>query len=216
MKIDVFQDTVCPWCRIGKQHLLQALEQVSIEPLEINYRAFLLDPSTPLEGKSRSTLVEHLGGKERSDEMHNHLCQVGEACGLAFHFEGIEQIPNTLLSHQLIKLAPHDKQQAVVEALNDAYFEHGRDIGQLDVLLDIAQTQGLDVADIEARLRGQEKLPEVEDDLQFAQAASISGVPFFVINDKYGISGAQPVEVFVQALKQIEEEGGDNGLQRDQ
>lgn len=206
MKIDVFQDTVCPWCRIGKAHLMQALEQLSIEPLEIHYRAFLLDPTTPIEGNPRSALVERLGGKERSDEMHNHLCQVGEACGLEFNFENIEQIPNTLLSHQLIKLAPHDKQQAIVEALHDAYFEHGRDIGQLDVLLDIAKTHGMDVSDVETRLRSQEKLPEVENDLAFAQAASISGVPFFVVNDQYALSGAQPIEVFVQALKQIDEE----------
>lgn len=206
MKIDVFQDTVCPWCRIGQAHLMQALEQISIEPIEINYRAYLLDPTTPAEGKSRSTLVERLGGQAQSDEMHNRLCEIGEACGLDFNFEEIEQIPNTLLSHQLIKLTPHDQQQAMVDALHDAYFEHGRDIGQLDVLLDIARAQGLDVAEVETHLRANDTLQEVESDLHFAENASISGVPFFVIDDQYGISGAQPVDVFVQALKQIEED----------
>lgn len=136
MKIDVFQDTVCPWCRIGKTHLMQALEQISIDPIEINYRAFLLDPTRPPEEKSRSTLIERLGGKEQSDAMHNQLCEVGEACGLQFNVEEIEQILNTILSHQLIKLTQHHQQQA---------------------------------------------------------------------NDQYGLSGAQPVDTFVQALKQIEE-----------
>lgn len=206
LKIDVYQDTVCPWCRIGQAHLQQALDQISISPLEINYKAFLLDPSTPPEGKSRSTLIEKLGGKARSDEMHDRLCKIGEACGLDFHFEEIESIPNTLLSHQLIKLASHDKQQSVVQALHDAYFEHGRDIGQLDVLVDIAKSVDLDPDEVAAGLRSEEKLPEVEDDLAFAAAAHISGVPFFVINDTYGISGAQPVDVFAQALKQIDAE----------
>ncbi|WP_067623903.1 DsbA family oxidoreductase [Alicyclobacillus acidiphilus] len=205
LKIDIYQDTVCPWCRIGQAHLMQALRKISIEPLEINYKAFLLDPTTPPEGRPRSTLIEKLGGQQRSDEMHNRLCKIGEACGVEFHFEEIERIPNTLLSHQLIKLTPHDKQRAMVDALHDAYFEQGLDIGQMDVLLDIAKSQGLDPVEVKGKLLAEEQLPEVERDLAFAEAANISGVPFFVINDTYGISGAQPVDVFVQALTQIAE-----------
>lgn len=206
MKIDVFHDTVCPWCRVGKRHLLQALEQLGSEAVEIHYRAFLLDPTTPPEGKSRSTLIAHLGGKERSEQMHNHLCKVGEACGLEFNFDEIDRIPNTLLSHQLIKLAPRDKQQSVVDALNEAYFERGLDIGQLDVLLELAREQGLDVNRVEAGLINQVKLQEVEEDLAFARDTRITGVPFFIVNDGYALSGAQPVEVFVQALTQIANE----------
>ncbi|WAH37226.1 DsbA family oxidoreductase [Alicyclobacillus dauci] len=207
MKIDVFQDTVCPWCRIGKAHLLQALETWKGEPVEIRYRAFLLDPTTPQEGKPMSTLVEKLGGAERAQEMHAHVCKIGEACGLDFQFDQIEHLPNTLLSHQLIKLAPADKQQQIVEALHDAYFQFGKDIGDIDVLIEIANQNGLDADSVRDELQRESKLPEVMDDLNFAREAGISGVPFFIFNDKYALSGAQPVEVFLQALEQIHSEG---------
>lgn len=203
MKIDVFHDTVCPWCRIGKTHLLQALEAWHEEPVEISYRAFLLDPSTPPEGRPMSSFAEKVGSQDVVDQMHQRVCQVGEACGLDFHFENIAQLPNTILSHQLIKLTPMEGQQAMVEALNDAYFEQGLDIGQMSVLLDIARAQGLNRTEVEQQLTSERMLPAVLEDLAFARDAKISGVPLFIFNDQYALSGAQPVEAFLQALKQI-------------
>lgn len=203
MKIGLFQDTVCPWCRVGKAHLFKALEQFQQEPVEVRYHAFLLDPTTPPEGRPMSSLVERLGGQARADEMHARVCQIGEACGVDFQFEKIDHIPNTMRSHELIKLAPLDRQEAVVQELHDAYFSRGEDIGDMEVLLEVARRVGLDTQVIQNGLLHEEKRAEVLEDLQFARDAGISGVPFFIFDGKYALSGAQPVEVFVQVLEQI-------------
>lgn len=156
MKIGVFQDTVCPWCRVGKAHLFKALEQFQQEPVEVRYHAFLLDPTTPPEGRPMSSLVERLGGQARADEMHARVCQIGEACGVDFQFEKIDHIPNTMRSHELIKLAPLDRQEAVVQELHDAYFSRGEDIGDMEVLLEVARRVGLDTQVIQNGLLHEE------------------------------------------------------------
>jgi predicted DsbA family dithiol-disulfide isomerase len=206
VKIDIFQDTVCPWCRIGKQHLFQALEAWHEEPVEIYWHAFLLDPTTPEEGRPYSELAKKLGGPERMAEMNQRVCQVGEACGLDFQFESVQKIPNTKLSHQLIQITPAGLQTAMNDAVMKAHFEEGRDIGDMEVLLDIAEEVGCNRTEIRDKLLRGEGIQAVNDDLAFAREAGISGVPLFIFNDQYALSGAQPVEVFVQALQQIHAE----------
>lgn len=206
MKIEVFQDTVCPWCRIGKQHLFQALEDWKEEPVEIHFRSFLLDPTTPQAGRPYSDLAEKFGSEARVQEMHDRICEAGEACGLDFAFHKVGRIPNTRLSHQLIQVTPSDLQAAVSDAVAAAYFEQGRDIGDLEVLLDAAEAVGLNRSETREKLARGDGLQAVETDLAFAQNAGISGVPMFIFNDRYGLSGAQPVEVFVQALEKIHAE----------
>ncbi len=207
MKIDVFQDTVCPWCRIGKQHLFQALETWNEEPVEIHWRAFLLDPTTPLEGRPYSDLAKKFGSEERVQQMQDRICEAGEACGLDFAFEHVQNMPNTRLSHQLILATPPELQTQMTDAVTAAHFEEGKDIGNLEVLLDIAVSFGLDRDEMREKVQSSAVRQAVEQDLTFAQEAGISGVPLFIFNDKYALSGAQPVEVFVQALQQIHAEG---------
>ncbi|WDL99058.1 DsbA family oxidoreductase [Alicyclobacillus sp. ALC3] len=209
MKIDVFQDTVCPWCRIGKQHLFQALETWNGEPVEIHWRAFLLDPTTPAEGRPYSDLAKKFGGEERVAQMQDRICEAGEACGLDFAFGQVHNMPNTILSHQLILATPLELQTQMTDAVTAAHFEEGKDIGNLEVLLDIAVSLGLDRDEMREKVQSKAVRQAVERDLTFAQEAGISGVPLFIFNDKYAISGAQPVEVFVQALQQIHAEGTD-------
>lgn len=139
-------------------------------------------------------------------EMNARVCQIGQACGIDFQFDRIERLPNTTLSHQLIQITPHNVQTDMSDAVTRAHFEEGRDIGQLSVLLDVAEEVGLNREDTEQKLRAGAGSDQVEADLRFAKEAGISGVPFFVFNDRYALSGAQPVEVFVQTLQKISSE----------
>jgi predicted DsbA family dithiol-disulfide isomerase len=205
MVIDIFQDTVCPWCRIGKKNLMDALAKWTGKDVEIRYRSFQLDPTTPLEGKPFKENMESKFG-DNSERMQGMLQQVtgaGAAVGVNFDFSRVERSPNTLKSHQLIVLAPEDKKQDVVDAIYQAYFEDGRDIGNVEVLLEIAKEAGIAAEGLEERLRAKEGLEQVEDDLEFARQVGITGVPFFIINDKYVLTGAQPSSTILEALEQV-------------
>jgi predicted DsbA family dithiol-disulfide isomerase len=208
MRIDVFQDIACPWCRIGKRHLEQALERWQGEPVEVFYRSFLLDPTIPPEGRDFSAYMQaKAGGRAPQGGWFEAPREMGRRVGLVFNFEQIEHAPNTLLSHRLIALAPPEKQPALVDAVYAAYFEHGRNIGSLDVLLEIAAAHGLDAADLRPRLEAREAESQVLDDYDYAREAGISGVPFFVFNEQYGVSGAQPPEVILQVMERVASEG---------
>jgi predicted DsbA family dithiol-disulfide isomerase len=200
MRIDIFQDTVCPWCRIGKQHLFEAIARWDGEPIDIHYRAFLLDPTTPMEGRPASSLIEKFGSEERVSQAHAHVCQAGEACGLNFDFTRIDKFPNTLLSHQLIQVTPNHLETQMVDAIMQAYFEGGKDIGSIDVLVAVAEQVGLNPEETREKLIRGDGVQAVQSDLQFAEEAGISGVPLFILNHRLAVSGAQPVELFLQAF----------------
>jgi predicted DsbA family dithiol-disulfide isomerase len=119
MVIDIFQDTVCPWCRIGKKNLMDALAKWTGEDVEIRYRSFQLDPTTPLEGRPFKAIMESKFGNnpERLQAMLQQVTGAGAAVGVNFDFSGVELSPNTLKSHQLIVLAPEDKKKDVVDAI---------------------------------------------------------------------------------------------------
>ncbi|MFC5447925.1 DsbA family oxidoreductase [Paenibacillus aestuarii] len=208
MMIEIFQDVVCPWCRIGKANLMAALAQFTDEPVEVHYRAFQLDPTTPVEGLQFREMMRskmHASDDQLSG-MFGQVTQAGQAAGLHFDFSKVEYMPNTLRAHQLIAIAPEASKQRLVDALFKAYFEDGLDVGNVEVLLDIAESQGMDRAKTAASLQAKEGLEQVEDDLEFARGAGVSGVPFFVVNRKYALTGAQPPATFLQALQQISAE----------
>ncbi|USG63394.1 DsbA family oxidoreductase [Brevibacillus ruminantium] len=206
MIIEIFQDTICPWCRIGKKHLFDALKQWNGEAVEIRYRAFQLNPDTPKEGVPFLEYMSSMkGGPDAAKQMVQHAANAGAASGVPFQFEKVTMWPNTLASHQLIKLAPPEKQTEVVDAVYRAYFEEGKDIGQAEVLLSIASALGMDQNETKQRLEKGEGLEEIEADLQYAQELEITGVPFFVIDRKLALSGAHPVENFLKAFQQVTE-----------
>jgi len=206
MQIDVFHDTVCPWCRIGKQNLKLALEQWQGEPVEINYHTFFLDPGLPADGTDfKSHMLAKGNHQIPLEQFFDPPCRMGDAVGLNFNFEQIEKAPNTLLSHQLIALAPPEKKETIIDAVYAAYFEQGQDIGSLDVLVDIAQTNELDSGSIREQLLANAARDEVLAEAQWAQQQRINGVPFFIFNQKYAFSGAQPPEVILQAMTQAAE-----------
>lgn len=204
MHIDLFSDTVCPWCRIGKRQLELALAEwarETAEPVTLRYRSFFLDPTIPPEGRDfRGHMMAKGGGRVPLEQFFAAPRERGAAVDLTFNFEAIGKAPNTLLSHRLVYIAPEANRGALLDALYAAYFEFGRDVGDLDVLVDVAE--GLDAAETRAQLAGDAGTAEVLADVEFARQVGISGVPFFIFNDRLAFSGAQPPDVILRVLRQ--------------
>ena len=207
MKIDLYSDMVCPWCRIGKKNMYDAImmwARETGETIPVTYHAFQLDPTLPPEGKPfRETMEKKFGGSARLDPMLQRVAEAGAGIGLTFNWDRVKRMPNTLLSHRITAILPDDLHKDWVEAVMDAYFEHGQDIADLEVLLGLAEQIGGDAAEIRRRLDAGEGMREVEDDLAAASAMGISGVPFFIMNNKYALSGAYPAEQFLAAFRKI-------------
>ncbi len=204
MKIDVFQDPACPWCRIGKRHLQLALEQWHGEPVEVHYRSFMLNPSIPAEGQAfRPYMRAKGGGQVPLEQFFAAPRQMGGAVGLVFNFDQIERAPNTLLAQRLVAITPVEQRGALLDAVYAAYFEHGRDIGDLETLVEIAAAHGMEPAATREQLAGDAGRIEVLTDLRWAQEAGIGGVPFFVFDERYAVSGAQPPDVLLQVMEQV-------------
>lgn len=200
MRIDVFSDVVCPWCFIGKRRLEQALAAAKIPDVEVHWHAFQLNPDLPHGGVDRRQYLETKFGPGAAERMHARLDEVGRNAGIEFQFDRIERSPNTLDAHRLLWLAgTQGKQSALKEALLKAYFLEGRDVGDHSVLAGIAAATGL-TGDIPAFLAGAGGEREVQEDLGQAARLQITGVPFFIFEGRYALAGAQPPEVFTQAL----------------
>lgn len=207
MRIDLFHDTACPWCRIGKAHLKAALEQWDGGSVQVYYHTFFLNPSIPPEGYPfREYMHTKGGGQMPLEGWFAAPREAGQRAGLDFHFERIEHAPNTLLSHQLIALTPDDQREAVIDAVYAAYFEHGQDIGSLDVLVAIAAAQGLDRDTVAEQLRQGTAQQHVLADAAQAAQLGITGVPFFIFNQRLAFSGAQPPAVILDVMQQAQQE----------
>jgi predicted DsbA family dithiol-disulfide isomerase len=206
MIIDIFQDTVCPWCRIGKANLFQALAMRGGERPRLRFRAFMLDPSVPKEGLPFMNTMKKKYGEQFSQEgMLGRVVEAGAAVGLNFDFGNVEYMPNTRLSHRLIAVAPDEPKAELVDAIHRAYFEEGRNIGERSVLLQIADEIGLDSAELGARLDRGEGEAQVEEDFAMARRTGVSGVPFFIVGNKFALSGAQPPESFLKVFGRLEQ-----------
>jgi predicted DsbA family dithiol-disulfide isomerase len=204
MQIDLFHDTVCPWCRIGKRHLELALDNWTGESPTVRIRSFFLNPDIPTEGYDFKPYMLAKGrGQMSLEDFFSGPQRMGQSAGLNFNFEAIEKAPNSLLSHRLIALTPETHKFPMVDAIYAAYFEHGRDIGDIDVLADIAMETGFDRSDIRAKLSTDLGEAEVFEDVSFARQAGISGVPFFIFNNHYAFSGAQPPEMIRRVMLQV-------------
>jgi predicted DsbA family dithiol-disulfide isomerase len=205
MRIEIWSDVVCPWCYIGKRRLEQALEQFGHrDEVEVVYRSFELDPTAP--EKPVETTVEALARKWGTDVPHARKAMAGgdevaAAEGLQFRHHDAPHA-RTVDAHRLLHLALDAGVQAELkEALLAAYFTRGESMGDHDVLRKAAAEVGLDPARVDAVLSGTEYLDAVQADIDQARAFGASGVPFYVVDRKFGISGAQPTEVFTQVLE---------------
>ena len=216
MRIDIWSDVVCPWCYIGKRRLEAALRNgwADRDDIEIVYHSFQLDPSSPRE--ATQTVAEHLGekyggGAAGGQEMIDRIEAVAAEEGLIFRL-GEAKRGNTIDAHRLLHLALEqggpELQGSLEESLLAAYFLEAGNPADHDTLARIAADAGLDPVRIREVLAGDDFADAVESDLGQAVAYGASGVPFFVIDGRYGISGAQPAEVFEETLRRADADAG--------
>lgn len=203
MIIDIFSDVVCPWCFIGKRRLERALSERPDLDVEVTWRAFQLNPEMPPEGMDRSRyLVAKFGSGERAKRIYDEITTAGAGEGIDFGFDRIASTPNTVNAHRLIRLAGEKGcQEQVVELLFHRYFEEGVDIGDDGHLTAVATEAGLDRAAVRAYLASDSGLGAVRIEELEARRLGITGVPCFIIDNRYAISGAQASEVFLRVFE---------------
>ncbi len=208
--IDIWSDIACPWCYIGKRRLEAALatfqEHADAVPVAITYHSFELSPDTPVDfsGTEVDFLVEHKAmPADQVKAMLDHVTGVAKSVGLTFKFDKLQH-SNTVRAHQLVHVARSSGvQDAAVEHLFRAYFTEGRNLGDIAELVKVGNQIGLDSDEVAAVLHADAMLDAVRDDQAQAQRLGITGVPFFVIDGRYGISGAQPSETFLNACERV-------------
>jgi predicted DsbA family dithiol-disulfide isomerase len=206
IKIGVVSDVVCPWCYIGKRRLEKAVEELKDQiDFEIAYYPFELNPDIPPTGiDQKKYLTDKFGGKSAYEKLTGNVTRVAAAEGLTFDYNKQKVSPNTRNAHRLLLLAREDnKQLALAEALFKAYFTDGIDLSKNENLLHIAVGVGMAEGKVKTFLESDTGLTEVAAAENELHAMGISGVPFFIVNDKYGISGAQPTETLVNAFQNI-------------
>ena len=206
LKIDIWSDIACPWCFIGKRKFETAVEQFSDgdKAVEIEFHSFELAPDTPVDfdGSEVDFLVSHKNmPAEQVAQMLEQVGGIAAGVGLSYDFDALKHT-NTVKAHQLLHYAKSQGKQAEMkERLLSAYFEEGRHVGRIADLADLAADVGLDRDKVIASLASDEFLPAVHADKEKAMEYGINGVPFFVIDGKYGVSGAQDPATFVQVLE---------------
>ena len=203
LKIDIIVDTVCPWCYVGKRRFDKALELSPQPGIQVGWRAFQLNPDMPPEGMDRRQYVaEKFGGMERARTVHSSLKRAGEEEGIHFNFRDIERTPNSVHSHRLVRYsAEHGLQTPVISAIFDAYFLRGEDIGELEVLAAIGESAGLDHDETLEFLESGRDTETILAEDELARRLGVNGVPCFIVNRKYAVSGAQSPEVLVQVFE---------------
>lgn len=206
MKVEIWSDVACPWCFIGKRRFESALENFEHkDEVEVQWRSYQLDPTLPehYDGTETEYLSEIKGmPQQQVRQMFEHVTAQAAGEGLAYDFDRIV-VANSFMAHRFMHLAKeHGRMDAAKEALLSGHFEHGEDIGDIEYLVRTGVVLGLDEAKLREALSGDKYAAEVRADIAEARALGVNGVPFFVLDRKYGISGAQPAEVFGRALQQ--------------
>jgi predicted DsbA family dithiol-disulfide isomerase len=212
IKVDIWSDIQCPWCYIGKRKFEAALTGLDAE-VEVEYHSFELAPDTPVDfaGSPLDYLSQRKGiAPDQAQAMIDRVVDIAAAVGLDYHYESIHQT-NTVLAHELLHLAKaRGRQVELKERLLAAYFVEGRHVGRVDDLADLAAEVGLDRDEAVAALTDHRYLADVKADVAQAAAYGINGVPFFVFDQKYGVSGAQETATFRQVLEQVRTESEQN------
>ena len=207
MKVEIWSDIMCPFCYIGKRHFEKALQQFpDSNKVEIEWKSFQLDPTIP-ENLPQTNVYEYLAQRkgmsvEQSKQMHGNVVAMAKNAGLNYNFD-IAVVANSFKAHQLIQLAKSKGLgDQAEEQLFKAYFTEGKNFGDMSTLVELGKSIGLNEDEIHTAFTDPVFESKVKADIHEAQQIGVSGVPFFVFDRKYAISGAQPAEAFVQALEQ--------------
>jgi predicted DsbA family dithiol-disulfide isomerase len=216
MRLDIFADVICPWCWIGKRRLERALKMRPQDGLQIRWRAFQLNPGMPVGGMDRKEyLSAKFGGDGQATRIYDVIRAAGESEGLDFNFDKIQRTPNTLRAHRLVRLAQdRGKGSPMMEALFQAYFGRGQDIGDRDVLMDAAMPLGLTAEEVRQQIDSAEGLEAVQAEDALARRHGINGVPCYIFNGKFALAGAHEPEVLFQLfdLARVEEAGAESAV----
>ncbi len=210
ISIDIWSDIACPWCYIGKRNLESGLAAVAADEnapeVTVTFHSYELSPDTPVdfEGDELDFLSERKGmPRAQVEQMLDRVTGVAAQAGLDYHFDRVQHT-NTVKAHELLHFAKaQGKQREMKERLMSAYFTEGQHVGRIDDLVALAAEIGLDADAARAALESNQYLDDVHRDQAQAQAYGIQGVPFFVIDGQYGISGAQPAETFESVLRDL-------------
>jgi predicted DsbA family dithiol-disulfide isomerase len=205
VKLDILSDPICPWCYIGKTHLDLVLAEVPDHPFVIEWHPFQLNPDMPAEGMDRRAYLEgKFGGKEGAVRAYAPVVEHAEAAGLKIDFEGMQRTPNTLDAHRLIHWAGIEgRQTAAVSALFKAYFEEARDIGDAEVLADIADSIEMDAAVVAKLLKTDADRQDIIDRDQHSRSMGVSSVPTFIVAGKHAVPGAQPPDLWRKVISEL-------------
>jgi predicted DsbA family dithiol-disulfide isomerase len=209
LAVEVYSDIVCPWCYVGKRRLERALAQLDgAVRARITWRPFQLNPTMLSDGMDRTAYLKaKFGSLEAFGQMEEQLLAAGEAEQIPFAFEKIQRTPNTFAAHRLVwHAAQQGKQDEMMETLFRAYFLEGKNIGDLKTLTHVAAEAGLDRTEIEEFLTSEKGVVEVKAEEAVGRRLGIRGVPYFVLNGSVSISGAQPPDIFVTALRKAEKQ----------
>jgi len=207
LTVHVWSDVACPWCYIGKRHLEDGIVDFvgpDTPAVDVTFHSFLLSPDTPedFEGSSLDFLVDHKGiTRDGAARLQDEVARVAAEAGLQFDFSR-QQVASTRKAHEVLHLA-YDRglQYDLKERLLRAHFCEGRHVGRDDDLADLAADVGLDVTEVREALNDGRYQPAVEQDLELARSLGVTGVPFFVIDRRFAITGAQPAGVFSEVLE---------------
>jgi predicted DsbA family dithiol-disulfide isomerase len=201
IRIDIVSDVICPWCFLGKRRLDKALAAVPDVTAEIHWRPFFLDPTIPREGIGRQDYLVNKFGEERLATLHAPFEEARLREGVPYQFDKIKRTPNTLDAHRLIRWSHLEhKQQEMTEQLFMAYWSEGQDIGDQIVLASISENLGMDVrGKLASDVDAESVLQEANQSIQMG----VTGVPCFILSQKYGLSGAQPPDQLIAAIEKL-------------
>ena len=205
VKLDILSDPICPWCYIGKSYLDRALEAEGDHPFVIEWHPFQLNPDMPKDGMDRRAYLEQkFGGKDGAVKAYAPVVENAEKAGLNINFEGIQRTPNTLDAHRLIHWAGIEGHQTrVVNALFKGYVVEGRDIGNHEVLADIADSAGMDAAVTLKLLSGDEDIDLIKSRDAHSREMGVNSVPTFIVANQHAVPGAQPPDLWRQVISDI-------------
>ena len=208
IEIDVVSDTICPWCYVGKRRLQRALAGFDADEVRVRWHPFQLNPDLPREGMDRAEYVAaKFGGAEAARAVYDRIREAGAEEGIAFAFERMPRTPNTFASHRMVHFAAREGlQDEAVEALFRAAFVDGQDVGDVETLLDVGARCGIDPVALSEYLAGVEEVEEVRAAEARARRMGVTGVPFFIVGGRYGVTGAQEPAVLRQVLDRVAEE----------
>ena len=205
IRLDILSDIACPWCYVGKAYLDRALEAHADHPFTIEWHPFQLNPEMPKEGMDRRAYMEaKFGGKEGAVRAYAPLVQHAEQAGVELNLDKIAKTPNTLDAHRLIHWAGLEgRQTPMVAALFRALWRDGRDVGDADVLADIAGEVGLDRAMMRRLLESDGDVEDIRARDAHARERGVTGVPTFVIANQHVLQGAQPTETWGKIIEEL-------------